>query len=136
MDMQKMKRMKDSICDRLEALDANDLAKPAMVEYAKNLASLHCKLCTICESEEGGGSYRSSMRGGDYRDGIEWGAYDNGMSMRRGRNAMGRYTSYDNGYSEGSYGGSAKDKIREMLENPNLNREDREALKQAMERMR
>ena len=134
MDMQKMKRMKDGICDRLEALDSSDLAKPAMVEYAKNLDSLHCKLCTICESEEMGGAYRSSMRGtGTYRDGIEWGAYDDGMSMRRGRNSMGRYTSYDAGYSEGM---SPKEKIRQMLDDPNLSREDREAIKMAMERMR
>lgn len=131
MDQMKMKKLKDGVCDRLEQMDASDLTKPAMVEYAKNLASLHNKICKMCEDEEGGEySNRGSMRGGSYRDGIEWGAYSDG-AYARGRDSMGRYTSYA-GYSEA---GSPKEKLRRMLDDPGLSREDREEIKRTMERM-
>ena len=126
MDMMRMKKLKDGVCDRLEQLELSDLAKPQMVEYAKNLASLHNKVCKMCEDDEGGSYAR-----GAYRDGIEWGAYGNG-AYARGRDGMGRYTSYA-GYAEA---GNAKDQLRRIMDDPSLNREDREEIKRLMERMR
>lgn len=132
MDQNKMKRAKDAICDRLEQMDPSDLAKPAMVEYYRNMASLHCKLSEICEAEEGGESYRSSYRGsyrGAYREGPEWGAYDDG-SYRRGRSdRTGRYVSY-------AEGGDPKEQLRSMMDDPSMPRENREILKRAMAEMR
>ena len=126
MDAQKMMRSKTAICDRLEQMEPQDLAKPTMVEYYKNLASLHCKLCQI-EDAEGGMSMRS-MRS-SYRDTPEWGAYDDGMSMRRGRNpATGRYVSMSDG--------SPRAELERLMQDPNLSREEREALRRAMEQMR
>lgn len=135
--MDKLNKLKDAVLDRMAQIDPDDIGKPSVLEYGKNLASFHCKLCEAIESEEGkeyGGASAQAMRG-TYRDGPEWGAY------RRGRNAMGQFTSYGDGYSEAdmrgySMGGSMKERLRMLMDDPDARPEERAALKRAYEAMR
>ncbi len=78
----------------------------------------------MVNTTDGVNSYRGSYRGG---------SYDGGASGRRGRNAMGRFTSrsngsYDNGYSE------AADEMIGLLEEAKSCAED-EQMKQELQKL-
>lgn len=100
-----------------ELLTYKDVKKmePPFAHEVKTLASAITKICMILD-ETGEGSSRRGMasrgwyegsfeggsrRGGSYEGGsYEGGSYDGGSSGRRGRNAMGRYTSREGGFRE------------------------------------
>lgn len=83
------------------------------------------------------GSYRGSYDGSYARrgrDGDGDGRYSEDSSYRRGRDAMGRYTSRDDGYS-----GHSKDEmiqhLEEMMRNAR-NEDERESYRRAIEQMK
>lgn len=136
MEMEKIKRIKQATCEQLEEIRKEDLKNPGMVEFAKNLASLHNKLCEMCEYEEA--DMGSAQARGRDRD-TEWGAYSDGMSrgsMRR--DGMGRYArrSYRGGsYDDGWSNADPASKLREMMEDPNISGKEREALRSCLDRL-
>ena len=98
MDREVMKKLERTICRQLEGyanienLGGKALEDVAnMVKTVKNLDIIE----GMAEEKEGGNSWRS------------YGSYEDGVSTRRGRDAMGRYTSRDDGASMrgGSYHG-------------------------------
>ena len=127
MNIEKIYKAQDDIGEMLEKMTREELGKPAIVTYYKDLAKLHCALGQVAED------CMASQRGAAYRDGPEWGAYQDGMSGRRGRNmTTGRYVSYDSGYSERD----PRETIRRVMDNPNMRYEAKENLRKAMESMR
>ena len=98
MDREIMQKLERTICRQLEGyanienLGGKALEDVAnMVKTVKNLDIIE----GMAEEKEGGNSWRS------------YGSYEDGVSTRRGRDAMGRYTSRDDGASMrgGSYHG-------------------------------
>lgn len=100
--------IKENVLEELASYkDAREI-DPAVAGQIKTLASAAEKLCHLVEEmEQGGSSGRGSSRrglyGGVYEGGSreggsrEGGSYEGGSSGRRGRNAMGRFTSRDSG---------------------------------------
>lgn len=90
MDREVMKKLERTICRQLEGyanienLGGKALEDVAnMVKTVKNLSIIE----GMEEEKQGGGSWRS------------YGSYEDGVSMRRGRDSMGRYVSRDDGAS-------------------------------------
>lgn len=86
------------------------------------------------------GSYRSSYDGRRGRDGDGDGRYSEDGSYRRGRDAMGRYTSRDSSYdsSYDGYSRHSKDEmvehLKEMMRNANTE-EERDAYRKTIEQL-
>lgn len=132
MEKQNIMKLKEHICERIDRLDRSDIENPSGAEYVKNLASAYLKLCEICEMEE------YSQRG--YSRYMDDGRSRDAMYSGR-RDAMGRYSrAYGNSYtSDNSYAGgiayaaeSPKEQLRGMMDDPNLNSAQREAIRNAM----
>lgn len=114
---------------------------PDKAAQIKTLASGVEKLCHIIDSMEVGSSrrgmsrrgwYEGSYDGGSRRDGsydggiYDGGSYEDGASGRRGRDAMGRYTSRDSGFY---------DKLENLMQEA-PSESERTALKDMIHRMR
>lgn len=93
----------------LEELASYHQAKditPDIAAQIKTLASAADHLCNVCEAlkKDGGGSSGRMSSGYGWHDGGSYrggSSYDGGDSSgRRGRDAMGRYTSRDGGFRE------------------------------------
>ncbi|MBQ7737051.1 MAG: hypothetical protein IJT62_04375 [Oscillospiraceae bacterium] len=112
--MHALYNLKDMLCKELEEYGEQGELTAGSLEIVDKLAHAVKNLDKVIwakEEEMGGsfdggsfdggsyddGSYRGSYRGGSYR-GSYRGSYDDGYSSRRGRNAMGRFTSR-RGYS-------------------------------------
>ena len=82
------------------------------------------------------GSYRNSYDGRRGRDGDSDGRYSEDSSYRRGRDAMGRYTSRDGSYGYSEH--SKEDMIEQMKEAMRNahNDEERESYRRAIEQMK
>ena len=118
--LQALKEIKEKLLKDLATYKDIDKIEPVFAVEIKTLASGIEKICNLIKDMEGGessqrsmasghgwyegsydgGSYRGdggSYRGGSYDGGsYDGGSYD-GSSGRRGRNAMGRFTSRDAG---------------------------------------
>ena len=127
-DMLEDELKKISKKDDITAMDLENIYK--MVDIVKDVSTIDA----MKKSEQGGysqdysrgsydGSYRS-YRGDSYdsydgrrgRDGDSDGRYSEDGSYRRGRDAMGRYTSRDGSY-RGSYEGYSGHGKEDMIEN-------------------
>ena len=148
--LQALKEIKEKLLKELVSYKEANQIQPVVAAEIKTLASGVEKLCHVIEEMEGGESSRRSMAsghgwyegsydggsyhgdGGSYRGGsYDGGSYDNGSydgsSGRRGRNAMGRFTSRDSG---GFY-----EKLENlMMEAPSEH--EREMLRDYMQRAR
>ena len=96
MDREVMMKLKKTLCKQLEGYaDIQNVGGKAledianMVKTVKNLEIIE----GMAEEKQDGGSWRS------------YGSYEDGVSMRRGRDSMGRYVSREDGPSlrGGSY---------------------------------
>ena len=96
MDRELMMKLKKTLCKQLEGYaDIQNVGGKAledianMVKTVKNLEIIE----GMAEEKQDGGSWRS------------YGSYEDGVSMRRGRDSMGRYVSREDGPSMrgGSY---------------------------------
>lgn len=97
--------IKQNMLEELVSYKQAKEISPDKAAQIKTLASGVEKLCHIIDSMEDGSSRRGMSRRGWYDgsyDGgsYEGGSYDDGASGRRGRNAMGRFTSRESGFYE------------------------------------
>ena len=90
MDREVMMKLKKTLCKQLEGYaDIQNVGGKAledianMVKTVKNLEIIE----GMAEEKQDGGSWRS------------YGSYEDGVSMRRGRDSMGRYVSREDGPS-------------------------------------
>lgn len=109
MDREIVKKLERNICRQLEGyanienLGGKALEDVAnMVKTVKNLSIIE----GMEEEKQGGGPWRS------------YGSYEDGVSMRRGRDSMGRYVSREDGPSMrgGSYHDGGGQEMRQAVE--------------------
>lgn len=109
MDREVMMKLKKTLCKQLEGYaDIQNVGGKAledianMVKTVKNLEIIE----GMAEEKQDGGSWRS------------YGSYEDGVSMRRGRDSMGRYVSREDGPSmrDGSYHDGGGQEMRKAVE--------------------
>lgn len=139
MDLENIYKMVDIVKD-VSTIDAMEKAKQEGYSYANDYSRGY--------SEDYGNAYDSyrSYDGRRGRDGDSDGRYSEDGSYRRGRDAMGRYTSRDGSYRDGSYDGSYEgnsghskeqmiERLTEMMRNAR-NEEERESYHRALEQLK
>lgn len=107
---QDLKQLKEKLMQELCSYKDVKKMEPPFAHEVKTLASAITKICMIMDEEGEGSSrrgmasrgwYEGSFEGGSRRGGnYEGGSYEGGSSGRRGRDAMGRYTSREGGFRE------------------------------------
>lgn len=125
MDYRDLEMLEKQACKELKHYTDNGFKRPEDVSTAKELISIIHKATDLME-REGGMSMAMSRAPMSYGDWNANGSYYGGMSGRRGRNAMGQYT---------SYGSDMVERLEQMMNETN-NPEERRALETAMRSFR
>ena len=110
MDREIIKKLERTVCKQLEEYANINNMSGKVLEDVANLVKTAKNLSIIegMEEEKQGGGY--SQR--------SYGSYEDGVSMRRGRDSMGRYVSRDDGMSMrgGSYHDGGDQETRQAIE--------------------
>ena len=127
MEYRDLEQLEKQACKELQHYADNGFKSAADVSTAKELISIIHKATDLME-REGGMSMmsRAPMSYGDWNANGSYGDSYRGYSGRRGRNAMGQYT---------SYGSDMVERLEQMMNETN-NPEERRALETAMRSFR
>lgn len=138
MDLENIYKMVDIVKD-VTTIDAMQKAEKEGYSYARDMS----RDMSRGYSEDYANAYASyrSYDGRRGRDGDSDGRYSEDGSYRRGRDAMGRYTSRDGSYRDGSYDGYSGhgkedmiDNLKEMMRNAR-SEEERESYRKTIEQL-